>query len=153
MPKFFSVRKAGPGIGAGMYCSDDGLCAAPGYCTRYREHPTPHRDTALNWGNISYILGVPQNQCYFGFGNIEQLQAWLFDEEWRLHLHKRGFVIKVWSLPDDSKFPKMRVGNAQAVAVKSALLEHSPEYLSLVDLKPMKLASDNKPLSPGYGGQ
>ena len=153
MPKFFSVRKAGQGIGGGIYNADDGLFKSPGYCTIDHVHPAPDRDTALNWDNIAYILGVPQHQCYFGFGNIEQLKAWLFDDEWRLHLHKQGFVIKVWSLPDDSKFPKMRVGNAQAVAVKSALLEHSPEYLSLVDLKPMKLASDNKPLSPGYGGQ
>lgn len=139
MPKFFSVREAGPGIGAGMYSAYDGLYAAPDYCTSEREHPAPYRDTALNWDNISYILGVPQHKCYFGFGNIEQLKAWLFDEEWRLHLHKQGFVIKVWSLPDDSEFPKMRVGNAQAVAVESALLEHSPEYLSLVDLQPMDI--------------
>ena len=138
MPKFFSVRRAGPGIGDGMYHAEDGLSAAPDYFTREREHPVPYRDTALNWDNISYILGVPQYQCYFGFGNIEQLKAWLFDEEWRLHLHNQGFVIKVWSLPD-SEFPKMRVGNAQAVAVKSALLEHSPEYLSLVDLQPIDL--------------
>lgn len=139
MPKFFSVRKAGPGIGAGMYSADDGLCESPGYWQDRSKHPAPYRDTALCWDDIEYILGVPQHQCYFGFGNIEQLKAWLFDEAWRLYLHKQGFVIKVWSLPDDSEFPKMRVGNAQAVAVKSALLEHSPEYLSLVDLQPMDL--------------
>lgn len=138
MPKFFSVRRARPGIGEGMYHADDGLHNAPGYWTDMRKHPAPYRDTALNWDNISYILGVPSHQCYFGFGNIEQLKAWLFDEEWRLHLHNQGFVIKVWSLPDYG-FPKMRVGNAQAVAVKSALLEHSPEYLSLVDLQPIDL--------------
>lgn len=138
MPKFFSVRRAGPGIGDGMYSSKDGLLSAPTYLT-YDVHPVPSHDTALNWDNISYILGVPHNQCYFGFGNIEQLKAWLFDEEWRLHLHKQGYVIKVWSLPDASEFPKMRVGNAQAVAVESALLEHSPEYLSLVDLQPMDI--------------
>ena len=135
MPKFFSVRKAGPGIGDGMYSAADGLFGAPGYCTIASAHPAPYRDTALNWDNIEYILGVPHHQCYFGFGNIEQLKAWLFDEEWRLHLHKQGFVIKVWSLPYDSEFPKMRVGNAQAVAVQSALLEHSPECLSLLDLQ------------------
>lgn len=139
MPKFFSVRKAGPGIGDGMYSAAGGLFSAPTYYTSAREHPVPYRDTALNWDNISYILGVPQKQCYFGFGNIEQLKAWLFDEEWRLHMHKHGFVIKVWSLPDDAEFPKMRVGNAQAVAVESALLGHSPEYLSLVDLQPMDI--------------
>lgn len=139
MPKFYSVRKAGQGIGGGMYHATDGLFNSTGYCTSDRAHPAPDRDTALNWDNISYILGVPHHQCYFGFGNIEQLKAWLFDEAWRLHLHKRGFVIKVWSLPDDSDFPNMHVGNAQAVAVKSALLEHSPEYLSLVDLQPMDL--------------
>lgn len=139
MPKFYSVRKEGQGIGDGMYSAADGLFATPGYCTSARAHPAPYRDTALNWENISYILGVPNHQCYFGFGNIEQLKAWLFDDAWRLHLHKQGFVIKVWSLPDDSEFPKMRVGNAQAVAVESALLEHSPEYLSLVDLQPMDL--------------
>lgn len=139
MPKFFSVRKAGPGIGDGMYSTADGLFSYPRYCTDNSKHPAPYRDTALNWDDIAYILGVPPGLCYFGFGSIEQLKAWLFDEEWRLHLHKRGFVIKVWSLPDDSEFPKMRVGNAQAVAVKSALLENSPEYLSLVDLQPMDL--------------
>ena len=139
MPKFYSVRRAGQGIGDGMYHAADGLFAAKDYCTSGRAHPAPYQDTALNWDNIAYILGVPHHQCYFGFGNIEQLKAWLFDEAWRLHLHKRGFVIKVWSLPDDSEVPKMRVGNAQAVAVKSALLEHSPEYLSLVDLQPMDL--------------
>ena len=138
MPKFFSVRRAGPGIGEGMYGRADGLRGAPGYSEHVSKHPAPYRDTALIWDSIDYILGVPQQQCYFGFGNIEQLKAWLFDEEWRLHLHNRGFVIKVWSLPD-SEFPKMRVGNAQAVAVKSALLEHSPEYLSLVDLQPIDL--------------
>lgn len=122
-----------------MYTADDGLFNCPGYCTSALEHPAPYRDTALNWDNISYILGVPHSLCYFGFGNIEQLKAWLFDEEWRLYLHNQGFVVKVWSLPDDSEVPKMRVGNAQAVAVKSALLEHSPEYLSLVDLQPMDL--------------
>lgn len=139
MPKFYSVRKEGQGIGGGMYHDADGLFAAPDYCTIDRAHPAPYRDTALNWDNIAYILGVPQHQCYFGFGSIEQLQAWLFDEAWRLHLHKQGFVIKVWRLPDDSECPNMHVGNAQAVAVKSALLEHSPEYLSLVDLQPMDL--------------
>lgn len=139
MPKFYSVRKEGQGIGGGMYHAADGLLSYHRYCTDSGRHPAPCCDTALNWDNISYILGVPPHQCYFGFGSIEQLKAWLFDEAWRLHLHKRGFVIKVWSLPDDSEFPKMRVGNAQAVAVKSALLEHSPEYLSLVDLQPMDL--------------
>ena len=139
MPKFFSVRRAGQGIGDGMYHATDGLFKSPGYWTDSSKHPAPFRDTALNWDNIEYILGVPHHQCYFGFGSIEQLKAWLFDEAWRLHLHKRGFVIKVWSLPDDSEFPKMRVGNAQAVAVKSALLENSPEYLSLVDLQPVEL--------------
>ena len=133
MPKFFSVRKAGHGIGDGMYYAANGLYSAPDYCTDSSKHLLPHRDTALNWDNIEYILGVPHHMCYFGFGSIDQLKAWLFDEAWRLHLHKQGFVIKVWSLPDDSEFPKMRVGNAQAVAVKSALLENSPEYLSLVD--------------------
>lgn len=138
MPKFFSVRKAGPGIGDGMYRAEDGLSSAPTYHASYYAHPAPYRDTALNWYNISDILGVPQHQCYFGFGSIEQLKAWLFDEGWRLHLHKQGYIIKVWSLPD-SEFPKMQVGNAQAVAVEYALLEHSPEYLSLVDLQPMNL--------------
>lgn len=142
MPKFYSVRRAGHGIGDGMYHAADGLFNSPGYCTDSSKHPAPHRDTALNWDNIAYILGVPHHQCCFGFGSIEQLKAWLFDETWRLYLHKRGFVIKVWSLPDDSDFPKMRVGNAQAVAVKSALLEHWPGWLSLVDLKPMGLASE-----------
>lgn len=136
MPKFYSVRRAGKGIGDGMYHAADGLFKSTGYWTDDCRHPAPFRDTALNWDNIPYILGVPHHQCYFGFGNIEQLKAWLYDEAWRLHLHKRGFVIKVWSLPDDPDFPKMRVGNAQAVAVKSALLEHKPECLSLVDLQP-----------------
>ena len=139
MPKFYSVRRAGHGIGDGMYTADDGLFAASDYCTVDSVHPAPYRDTALNWDNIEYILGVPQHQCYFGFGSIEQLKAWLFDEEWRLYLHKQGFVIKVWSIHNDTEFPKMRVGNAQAVAVESALLEDSPEYLSLVDLQPMDL--------------
>ena len=139
MPKFYSVRRAGPGIGDGMYTAADGLNAAPGYCTIEMAHPTPYRDTALCWDDIAYILGVPQSQCYFGFGSIEQLKAWLFDDAWRVYLHEQGFVVKVWSLPDGSEFPKMRVGNAQAVAVKSALLEHSPEYLSLVDLQPMDI--------------
>lgn len=139
MPKFFSVRRAGQGIGDGMYSAADGLFVAPGYSVHGRKHPAPHHDTALNWDNIEYILGAPKHQCYFGFGNIEQLKAWLFDEAWRLHLHKLGFVIKVWSLPYDAEFPNMHVGNAQAVALKSALLEHSPEYLSLVDLQPMDI--------------
>lgn len=139
MPKFFSVRRAGQGIGDGMYSAADGLFSSTGYCTSDRAHPAPYLDTALNWDNISYIIGVPPSLCYFGFGSMEQLQAWLFYEEWRLHLHKQGFVIKVWSLPYDSEYPNMHVGNAQAVAVKSALLEHSPEYLSLVDLQPMDI--------------
>ena len=137
MPKFFSVRRAGPGIGDGMYCTFDGLEVAPGYCADSYRHPGPLRDTALDWDNIEYILDVPKHQCYFGFGSIEQLKAWLYDEAWRFHLHRQGFVVKVWSLPDDSEFPQIRVGNAQAVAVESALLEHLPEYLSLVDLQPM----------------
>lgn len=138
MPKFFSVRRAGQGIGEGMYSAPDGLFVAPEYCP-CRAHPSPSQDTALNWNNIECILEVPRHKCYFGFGNIEQLKAWLFYEDWRVYLHSRGFVIKVWSLPEDSEFPKMHVGNAQAVAVKSALLEHSPEYLSLVDLQPMDI--------------
>ena len=75
MPKFFSVRRAGPGIGDGMYHAADGLFSLPGYPVDECRHPPPYRDTALNWDNIGYILGVPHHQCYFSFGSIEQLKT------------------------------------------------------------------------------
>ena len=134
MLKFYSVRR-GPGIGEGMYSSEAGLHACASYETT-RKHPAPWADTALNWDNIGYILGVPHGQCYFGFASLDQLKAWLYRQEWREHLHLNGFVVKVWDLPEEFD---MRTGNAQAVATKRALESHEPVYLSLLDLEPMDL--------------
>lgn len=135
MPKFYSVRKAGPGIGDGMYAP-----AGLQYCGTYRSddrHPSPWSDTALHWGDILCILGVPPSSCYFGFNSLTQLKAWLYRQDWREHLHKHGFLIKVWDLPEEFV---MHSGNAQAVATKRALESHEPSYLSLLDLEPMDTA-------------
>ena len=136
MPKFYSVRRAGPGIGDGMYRSESGLFSCGSYATSSRSHPAPWEDTALQWDNIGYVLGVPQQQCYFGFSSLDQLKAWLYRQEWREHLDSAGFVIKVWDLPEEFA---MHAGNAQAVATKQALVQHVPSYLSLLDLEPMDL--------------
>lgn len=136
MPKFYSVRLAGPGIGVGMYSSIGGLRSCSSYENSPRRHPAPWEDTALKWDNTEYILGVPQQQCYFGFSSLTQLKAWLYRQEWREHLHLNGFVVKVWDLPEEFA---MHSGNAQAVATKQALEAHEPAYLSLLDLEPMDL--------------
>lgn len=135
MPKFYSVREAGPGIGFGMYSSAEGLHG----CASYRNdnaHPAPLADTALLWGQLGNILGVPQYQCYFGFSSLDQLEAWLYRQEWRKYLHLNGFVVKVWELPEEFA---MHSGNAQAVATRQALESHAPAYLSLLDMGPMAL--------------
>ena len=136
MPKFYSVRRAGPGIGAGMYSSEYGLFSCGSYASSSRRHPEPWADTALQWDNIGYVLGVQQEQCYFGFSSLDQLKAWLYRQEWREHLHLNGFVVKVWDLLEEFA---MHSGNAQAVATKQALVQHVPSYLSLLDLEPMDL--------------
>ena len=132
MPKFYSVRKAVPGIGDGMYVAFDGLNDCGSYVTT-QKHPAPGADTALRWGHLWNILGVPQHKCYFGFSSLDQLEAWLYNQEWREYLHDNGFVVKVWELPEES----MHSGNAQAVATRQALESHEPAYLSLLDLEPM----------------
>ena len=129
MPKFYSVRRAGPGIGAGMYASQGGLHACGSYKSTMK-HPGPWVDTALQWKNTEYMLGVPQDQCYFGFASLDQLKSWLYRQEWREHLHLNGFVVKVWDLPEEF----MHAGDAQAVATKQALESHEPAYLPLLDL-------------------
>ena len=139
MPKFYSVRRPSPNeMPEGMYSSEDGILGCPSYSTDC-QHPVPEEDSGLDWDTIEYELGFAKNKLYFGFANLTQLKAWLYRDVWREYLSDYGFVVMVWSLPDDSEFPTMRVGNAQAVAVQSALLENSPEYLSLVDLQPMEL--------------
>ena len=135
MPKFYSVREAGPGIGFGMYSSVEGLHG----CASYRNdkaHPAPLADTALLWGYILCILGVPPSSCYFGFNSLTQLKAWLYRQEWREYLHENGFVVKAWDLPEEFA---MHSGNAQAVATRQALESHAPAYLSLLDMGPMDL--------------
>ena len=135
MPKFYSVRRTGPGIGVGMYSSKAGLRACGSYETT-RKHPSPWADTALKWDDIGWFLGVPQDQCYFGFASLDQLKAWLYRQEWREHLHLNGFVVKMWDLPEEFA---MHSGNAQAVATSQALMSHECSYLSLLDLEPMEL--------------
>lgn len=141
MPKFYSVRRPSYGkIPEGLYSSEYGLSSFPSYSTDCR-HPLPEEDSGLGWDTIEYELGFAKPKLYFGFGSIEQLKSWLYRDEWREHLSDYGFVVMVWDLPDVGRTgaPCMKVGNAQAVAVASALLEHSPEYLSLVDLQPMNI--------------
>ena len=116
-----------------MYSSASGLHGCASYSTD-KAHPAPWKDSALQWAQIGYILGVPQHQCYFGFASLTQLEAWLYNQEWREHLDNAGFVIKVWDLPEEFA---MHAGNAQAVATKQALESHVPSYLSLLDLEPM----------------
>lgn len=134
MPKFYSVRKAGPGIGAGMYHAIGGLCECATYRTGTR-HPMPWSDTALRWDHLRNILGVPKDHCYFGFSSLDQLKSWLYRQEWREYLHENGFVVKAWELPEES----MHSGNAQAVATKQALESHEPAYISVLDLEPMDI--------------
>lgn len=134
MPKFFSVRKAGVGIGAGMYGPAQSLSHCPGYRTD-RHHPPPEDDTALFWDRTLVTVGVPKEQCRFGFGSIEQLKAWLYHYAWRQYLHERGFVIKVWDVADH----RMHVGSAQAIAADYSLQRIPCEYLSLLDLESMDL--------------
>lgn len=136
MPKFYSVRMAGTRLGDGMYSSKSGLFYCGSYATSSERHPDPWEDTALQWVNIGYILGVPQHLCYFGFSSLDQLKAWLYRQEWRDYLHCKGFVVKAWDLPEEFA---MHAGNAQAVATKQALESNEPAYLSLLDFESMDL--------------
>ena len=134
MPKFFSVRKAGAGVGDGMYSGVPSLHQCRGYSTD-GSHPAPWDDTALLWDETEVTVGVSNAGCLFGFGSLEQLKAWLYNNEWREYLHEHGYVVKVWDLSD----PLMHVGSAQAIAVGSSLESTPCEYLSLLDLESMDL--------------
>ena len=134
MPKFFSVRKAGAGIGDGMYCGVPSLHQCQGYSTD-GSHPAPWNDTALLWGETERTVGARSEECLFGFGSLEQLKAWLYNSEWREYLHEHGYVVKVWDLADHL----MHVGSAQAIAGYYSLQCTPHEYLSLLDLESMDL--------------
>lgn len=129
MPKFFSVRKAGSGIGDGMYSGVPSLQQYPGYEVG-PNHPTPWEDTALLWGDTEVTVGVARGLCLFGFGTIVQLKAWLYNNAGREYLHKHGYVVKVWDLPEGT----MHVGSAQAIAAKTALEANPFVCLSLLEL-------------------
>ncbi len=134
MPKFFSVRKAGAVIGDGMYSGVQSLHQCRGYDTG-SSHPPPWDDTALLWDETEVTVGVSKAECLFGFGSLEQLKAWLYNNEWREYLHEHGYVVKVWDLADHL----MHVGSAQAIAAGCSLLCTPCEYLSLLDLESMDL--------------
>lgn len=141
MPKFYSVRR--PSLDAmpkGMYSSEDGLSSCPSHLTDWR-HPAPDADSGLGWDTIEYELGFAKPKLYFGFGSIEQLKAWLYNDVWREYLSDYGFVVMVWDLPDvgSTGAPCMKVGNAQAVATRESLCACAPRYLSLLNLESTNL--------------
>ena len=142
MPKFYSVRRPTPGqMPEGMYAGAQGLFDAPDYATSGDKHPTPWSDSGLGWDTIEYELGCAHNNLYFGFGCLTQLKSWLYRDEWREFLSSVGFVVMVWDLPltGSTGAPCMKVGNAQAVAIREALTSCTPSYLSLLDLESMDL--------------
>lgn len=121
MPKFFRVCRGAGQVGDGMYCDSRGIRDAPGYITLWERHPLPRDDTALDWGDIEYRIGVDELDLFFGFSSKAQLRSWIYNAEWREYLASVGFEVRMWDLPEGS----MHSGDTQAVA-DCYMLVHMP---------------------------
>lgn len=131
MPKFFRVCRGVAQVGAGMYSANIGIRDAPGYISGQECHPGPWDDTALDWANIEYHIGVDKHNLFFGFSSKAQLRSWIHNAEWREYLEAVGFDIRMWDLPEES----MHSGDAQAVADRYMLVHMPFAVVSWDDLQ------------------
>jgi hypothetical protein len=101
------------GGGGGM-----GLYSCPAY-NQSERHPAPEDDTKLrNTLLANGLLGRWDYGNYvFGFGSIDQLRGWLYDDAILAWLHDKGFILAICEVD------KALLGNTQCMFVKPETYE------------------------------
>ncbi len=65
---------------------------------RFYRHPMPHDDSALMRAVAERGIGLDTitSDDYFGFGSIDQIKRWIYQDDWRVLLDQSGFFIQIW---------------------------------------------------------
>lgn len=74
-------------------------------------HPTPMMDSLL-MSNLGYNDNMSSH--HFGFGSVDQLRRWIYNDDWLRQLHNAGFILVTYDVPDEYVF----LGNTQCVFTK-----------------------------------
>lgn len=109
--------------GCGMYMGNDHSFSYE--MIDSMRHPTPNKDASLSkfWNALSF----ERSQAYsFGYGSLEQLKNWIYQDSWRKEIDESGFRVYVY----DSKH--FEIGDTQAVFIKqTATLQYSLSILEI----------------------
>lgn len=95
----------------GMYGGDRGWYSATNSAQDDERHPAPRLDSLL-CASIRQADKIPSEvlcSLYYGFGSIDQLRNWVFNDEWLIKLSKNGYVLAEY------RSDEVYVGNTQAV--------------------------------------
>lgn len=84
-------------------------------------HPAPESDSALANTWREYC------GCYFGFGSVEQLKAWIYNDKWLIDLDAEGYRLAIFEA-------KGCIGNTQAIFKWQTREEEGTRYKSLLEL-------------------
>lgn len=82
-----------------------------------KRHPGPYNDSALV-ADFEYYYNAPKPVNFhipahyrFGFSNIPQLRAWIYDDDWLIDLHARGYHLSIYELERSA----VAIGYSQAM--------------------------------------
>lgn len=107
--KVFRIENA---RGVGPYMSD---IIPQEYRTQLTDevrHPEPYKDSRLVSEIESrhpYNFNLIPTWMRFGFGSIDQLRNWFYNDDWLYTLHKYGFVLVEYTVSSD----RVYLGNTQ----------------------------------------
>lgn len=78
------------------------------------KHPPPYRDSLINtqW---SLMTLLEQKEYIFGFSSLGQLRNWIYNNDWLMNLHAKGFVISVFEIDEEDVIK----GYTQALFIRS----------------------------------
>lgn len=93
----------------GMYTS--GAWRQFGDDTSTPRHPTPHNDSGLVSEGYESFRAFHSEAMRFGYGSLEQLRSWVYQDDWRRALKAQGFSISIYEADEAI------VGDTQAVFV------------------------------------
>ena len=81
------------------------------------KHPNPYKDSMLvndfeqrSVPGDLVMFTVPLNYR-FGFSSMSQLRAWIYDDDWMIDLHDRGYHLSIYELERSA----VAIGYSQAM--------------------------------------
>lgn len=77
------------------------------------DHPNPRYEDELDWD-----CDEDQENWYFGFDSMNQLQKWFYDNYWLQEMHSAGLRISIYEVPKEY----LRTSKTQAVFIRDEAL-------------------------------